>query len=74
MSVKGCYERSKDLNYTIFAIDKESNCFTSPTAANTYKKYGPYDNDGWPQCLDGNEVYEIKNEGRLVKSSYYTYK
>ena len=53
----GCYETTKSLGYSVFAINNGSNCHTSPSAWTTYKKYGPLD------CNNSraNEVYQINH-------------
>lgn len=57
---ESCYERTKSLGYSVFAINNGSNCHTSPSAWTTYKKYGPID------CNNSraNEVYQIKKGNR----------
>ena len=67
LDVKGCYERSKELNYSVFAIEKkDSDCYSSSEAEETYKKYGAHDLHGRPRCINGvNEVYKIEKEGSL---------
>ena len=56
----------------MFAIEKGLDCYTSRTAHRTYKKYGSYDQQGWPQCLGGSELYEVEKEGSL-KMNAITY-
>ena len=61
LGINGCYERSKSKHFDTFAVQNGRNCFTSPTASDTYKIYGPStdcSSDGtggyWSQ-----EVYKI---------------
>ena len=65
MGVKGCYDRAKELNYTVFAIENEKSCYTSLTAENTYQKYGP-SVKGCSHVTGINEIYKIENEGRFL--------
>ena len=55
-----CYETTKSLGYSVFAINNGSNCHTSPSAWTTYKKYGPL------ECNNSraNEVFQIKKGNR----------
>ena len=52
----GCYSKAKSLGYKIFAINKDSTCYTSSNALKTYKKYGPLN------CNDSrsNMVYQVQ--------------
>ena len=54
-----CYDKAKELGYSVFAINIGSkDCYTSPNAWTTYQKYGPI------SCNDTehevNEVYQIR--------------
>ena len=40
LDMKGCYDKAKSLGYSVFAMNNHSNCYTSPSAWTTYKKYG----------------------------------
>ena len=63
LGVRGCYEMSKDLNYSIFGVSDGLHCYTSSTARSTYQKYGQQVNGGL--CYSKNvEVYEIQRTGR----------
>ncbi len=60
-TIKNCYKYAKTLGYQYFAIQYDIQCFTSKTAGETYRKYGPS-----LKCRNGtgawlaNSVYEIK--------------
>ena len=36
-----CYELAKRLGYDVFALQRGGDCYTSATAGDTYKDYGP---------------------------------
>ena len=40
LDMKGCNDKAKSLGYSVFAMNNHSNCYTSPSAWTTYKKYG----------------------------------
>ena len=63
-----CYVKTKSLGYTVFAINDGSNCYTSPSALTTYKKYGPIDCDSYR----GNAVYQIIT-GNVVYGKHNSY-
>ncbi|XP_035694138.1 neurogenic locus notch homolog protein 1-like [Branchiostoma floridae] len=58
--IKKCYQVAKDRGYKVFAVQDSGQCFSSATAADTYRKYGPS-----TRCTEGeggfwsNNVYEI---------------
>ncbi|XP_035693285.1 uncharacterized protein LOC118427555 [Branchiostoma floridae] len=58
--IKKCYQVAKDRGYKVFAVQDSGQCFSSATAADTYRKYGPSTG-----CAEGeggswsNDVYEI---------------
>ena len=61
MGIDGCYERAKSKHFDTFAVQSGGQCYTSPTASDTYRIYGPSkgcSSDGtggtWSQ-----EVYKI---------------
>ena len=61
LGIDGCYERAKSKHFDTFAVQSGGQCFTSPTASDTYRIYGPSkgcSSDGtggtWSQ-----EVYKI---------------
>ena len=59
MDKQKCYDKAKELGYSVFAINIGSkDCYTSPNAWTTYQKYGPI------SCNDTehevNEVYQIR--------------
>ena len=63
LGVRGCYELSRDFNYSIFGVSDGLHCYTSSTAGSTYKKYGQQVKGGL--CYRRNvEVYEIRNKGK----------
>ena len=72
-----CYETTKSLGYSVFAINNGSNCHTSPSAWTTYKKYGPLEcnnsraNEVY-QIIKGNRAYGILNL-KLLFISYQRY-
>ena len=51
-----CYEKAKSLDYSVFAMNNHSNCYTSPSAWTTYKKYGQIN------CTNSRsiEVFQIR--------------
>ena len=64
LGVRGCYEKTKGLNHSMFGVSNGLHCYTSSTAGSTYKKYGQQVQGGL--CYRRNvEVYEIKNSGKL---------
>ena len=61
LGIDGCFKRAKSKHFDTFAVQAGGQCFTSPTASDTYKIYGPStdcSSDGtggyWSQ-----EVYKI---------------
>ena len=64
--IQGCFERAKALGYDVFAVQYRGQCFTTATAGETYKKYGP--SNGCSASGTGgawaNEVYKIHKIGK----------
>ena len=56
LDMKGCYDKAKSLGYSVFAMNNHSNCYTSPSAWTTYKKYGQIPCNK-PRAI---EVYQIR--------------
>ena len=56
LDMKGCYDKAKSLGYSVFAMNNHSNCYTSPSAWITYKKYGQIPCNK-PRAI---EVYQIR--------------
>ena len=56
LNMQGCYDKAKSLGYSVFAMNNHSNCYTSPSAWITYKKYGQIECDE-PRSI---EVYQIR--------------
>ena len=40
VAIQECFERAKDLGHDVFAVQDGNECFTTPTAEETYKIYG----------------------------------
>ena len=62
LGIADCYERAKTLGNEIFAIQYGSECWTTATAKDTYKKYGPAKGCCSEHGTGGRycqEVYEI---------------
>ena len=58
IGIYGCYIKAKSLGNRVFSIyEGEGKCFTSSTAGDTYRKYGP--------CNGPNNAYEIDKGNSL---------
>ena len=69
LGVQGCYEKAESLGYTVFSVLGE-HCYTSSTARDTYRKYGPSIRIGHDKDCGGGvhaQVYEIENGNLLYK-------
>ena len=62
IGIHGCYEKTKSLGNKVFSVWYGQKCFTSSTAGDTYKKYGPR-----KDCVI--EVFEIENAGTSQPSA-----
>ncbi len=63
LGVQGCFERAHSLGNNVFAVQYGGECYTTPTAEDTYKKYRP--SEGCAAHGTGGsyaqEVYKIGN-------------
>ena len=70
--VEKCYNFAKQEGYSVFAVQFNTQCFTSAYAADTYRKHGKskvcYNGRGGYNAQD---VYQVNCQGNVV--NYYTY-
>ena len=66
LGIHGCYKQAKSLGNTVFGVYKGEDCYTTSTAGNTYKKYGPAI---FPKKCS-LDVYEIANGNSLYLYNY----
>lgn len=59
LGILGCYEKAAALRNTVFSVYNGKYCYTTSTAGNTYRKYGPSTTCTVViyEIVNGNSVY-----------------